>query len=100
MSAKLLEKMNGPREMGCLELDGINLKLYGDTWEFPRCLHVVENNKLLAKIRIPDSEPNSLDIISGNLTSEQYRDTLTILKDDSFGIPGWETAYVCMIEGC
>ena len=95
-SQKFLEKTHGLREIGCLFLEGISLKLKTDTWEFPRCIRVVENDKLLAKIKIPQSTPHDVEIIEGSLTPEQVRDTLTILNDHEFGVTGWESIKLCL----
>ena len=100
MSAKLLERMNGPRRVGCYDIGGVNLKLYLDTWESPKCLRVADGNNILAKIKIPQSEPKSLndiEIIEGNLTPEQLRDTFRVLTEHTVGMVGWRAAYILSI---
>ena len=91
---KILKRVNGPHNIGHVDSDSVsNMELKIDNWEYPRCLHVFENNTEYATIEIPMSNPNNISIISGNLSESQKRKVLTILKEVSFGLAGWELAW-------
>ena len=94
----LLEKMNGPRDVGIFCNEGYDFALCIDNWEYPRCANfVLPTHKTLAKIEIPTSDCKEVKILQGNLTEEQKREAKGLLNSVKHGITCWE-AMVAFLE--
>ena len=78
----------------CIDIDEVSLKLYIESGNFPKHLYVVDNDSLLAKIKIPTSLPHDVEIVSGSLTPQQRNDALKVLTKHTVGMVGWRVAYI------